>query len=71
MIGAALRAAVSVTSEILTLLFQLVEAQPRPALITVAIVIFLIVITSIAYFWILLLGLVLIGAGLRLRQQNL
>ncbi len=71
MIGAALRAVVSVTSEILTLLSRLVEAQPRPALITVAIVIFLIVITSIAYFWILLLGLVLIGAGLRLRQQNL
>lgn len=71
MIAALLRATISVVAEIVKVILQLIESNPRVALIIAAVVVLLIVITSIPYFWVLLLGLVLVGAGLRLRRENL
>ena len=71
MIASAFRAVLSVFAEIAKLFFRFVEAQPRLALIIAGIIVLLLLISSIAYSWLLLLGLLLIGAGFRLRQENL
>lgn len=56
---------------IVSLLLDFVRTQPRLAAIIAGVALFAIVVTSVAYFWLLVLGLLLLGFGFNLRQQGL
>lgn len=70
MIAALVKATVSLVGELLTLLLQFIADNPRAALVIGGIALFAILVASIAYFWLLVVGLLLLGAGAALRQQG-
>lgn len=56
---------------IVSLLVDFIRKQPRLAAIIAGVALFAMVVTSVAYFWLLVLGLLLLGFGFNLRQQGL
>lgn len=66
-----LESTLRLTAAIVSLLFDVIRRQPRLAATVAGVALFAIVVTSVAYFWLLVVGLLLLGFGFRLRQQGL
>jgi hypothetical protein len=66
-----LAVAARVAVEVIGLVVKLVAAYPLVALGVLAVVVFAELWSAVAFAWLLILGLVLLGAGLRLRTQGL
>jgi hypothetical protein len=64
-------AVVRLALEVVKLLVEFAAAKPMLALGAVAIVVLALLWSAVAYFWLLALGVVLVGAGFRLRTQGL
>lgn len=66
-----LESTLRLTAAIVSLLFDFIRRQPRLAAIVAGVALFAIVVTSVAYFWLLVVGLLLLGFGVKLRQEGL
>lgn len=66
-----LESTLRLTAAIVSLLFDCIRRQPRLTAIVAVVALFAIVVTSVAYFWLLVVGLLLLGFGFRLRQEGL
>jgi len=66
-----LESTLRLTAAIVSHLFDFIRRQPRLAAIVAVVALFAIAVTSVAYFWLLVVGLLLLGFGFRLRQEGL